>query len=231
MKRSLSATLAIFLLTTFSFAALASEAPRDNVFNISVTENRSIANDRMIVLLSASQESIDASFAGNEVNKAMTWALEQVEKFEDVEKQTLKYQTHPVYNKQKIQSWRVSQQLKISSENFKELSKLVGLLQGRLLVSSMNFQVSNQAQQKEQDALIVAALEKFKNRADLIQQTMNAKSYVIINASVSTGNSYPPVAMRLESRASYAMDATPPVVESGNSEISVTVNGSIQLMN
>ncbi len=199
-----------------------------NVYNISISENSSVANDQMRVVFSASSESTESSIAANEVNKQMAWAVAQAKKLKGAEVQTLNYQTRPVYQNQKIRAWRVNQQLQITSSDFDAVSKLTAQLQEKLMVSSMNFLVSDNLKKQEQDKLIVTGLEQFKQRAELIQKTMGANSYTILSANLNTDQGYMSGPVMLESRA-MSMKAESATIESGNSKVNISIDGRIQL--
>ena len=81
------------------------------------------------------------------------------------------------------------------------------------------------------NALIKKALFAFKDRAQLVQETMSAKSYKIVDIDVQTGGTvgrmYDDQAPRMEMMRSSV--ASEPAIEAGSSRVSVQVRGRIQL--
>lgn len=197
-----------------------------DLFSLSVTETRDVANDRMTVIFTAEETDSNAAEAAQEVNATTQWAFARLKGQEDVKFQTLNYSTTPVYEKQLINKWRVTQTLQLEGEDFAKLSTLTGLLQEKLMVTDMRFGVSKAQQDIEKDQLIEQALKRFNDRAKLIQTSINAKSYTIVDVNINSEDAGMPVMYR---KSNYEMMAVSPAIESGNSTLGVTVSGQIQL--
>ncbi|MDH5595069.1 MAG: SIMPL domain-containing protein, partial [Gammaproteobacteria bacterium] len=124
--------------------------------------------------------------------------------------------------------WVGQQSLILESSDIEALSTLIGHLQTRLQMKSVQFIVSPELRKNSEDKLISDALSAFKARALLIQKNMSAKSYKLVNVSVNTTPAgYTPV-MMTEMRTSSMMPS--PAMKSGTTEIKVTVSGTIELI-
>jgi len=217
----------ILIVVTTNQATAADEALRYNQIHFQVERSRPVENDRMQAVLSVTAEDDNAARLADQINRSMDTALKTAKARVKVEVRTGGYRTYPVYNKEKIQRWRATQELLLESSDFAELGNLIGQLQERLQVASINFSVSSARRAAVEDELIAQALDAFKQRAELVRKQLAAKGYRIVDVSLNTGGGQPVPIMR-----SLTMEATsvaPPAVEAGTSTLSVNVGGVIEL--
>jgi predicted secreted protein len=209
-------------------ATAANEAARYNQVHFQVERSRPVENDRMQAVLSLTAEDDNAARLADHINRSMDAALKTAKARAKVEARSGSYRTYPVYNKEKIQRWRATQELLLEGSDFAELGSLIGQLQERLQVTSINFSVSPARRAAVEDELIAQALDAFKQRAELVRKQLAAKSYRIVDVSINTGGGQPvPVVMR-----AVAMEATsvaPPALEAGTSTVTVSVGGVVEL--
>ncbi len=230
MRRNLITTslITIALLLAFTLPSYAEDL-NYNLYRFSTSAENEIDNDIMKVTLLASHQALQSSEANKVVNQQMAAALKMLKKTKDIQYETGNYQTQPIYQKQQISGWKASQQIELKSAAVDQLSDVVGKLQKELKISSMSFDVSKPVRQKEETRLSVEALNQFKERAMLIQKTMGASGYQIVELDVNAGTQRPPI-RRAMMRASMSSDESAPAVEGGNSTINVNVSGQIQLI-
>jgi len=206
----------------------AEEALRYNQIHFQVERSRPVENDRMQAMLSLTAEDDNAARLADQINRGMDAALKTAKARAKVEVRTGGYRTYPVYNKEKIQRWRATQELLLEGLDFAELGSLIGQLQERLQVTSINFSVSPARRAAVEDELIAQALDAFKQRAELVRKQLAAKGYRIVDVSINTGGGQPvPIMMR--AAAMEAASVAPPAVEAGTSTLSVGVGGVIEL--
>lgn len=228
MKHAL--TIAMTLMLSLSLPAYAEDL-NYNLFHLSTSAEDEIDNDIMKVTLLASHQALLSKEANKVVNKQMASALETLKKTIGIKYETGNYQTQPIYQNQQIAGWKASQEIELRSSDAHQLSGLVGKLQKELKVSSMGFEVSKPVRQKVEQRLSVDALNKFKERALLIQKTMGASGYQVVSVDVNTGTHRPPIRRTMmRAEISMASDSVAPAVEGGNSTIKVDVSGQIQLI-
>jgi predicted secreted protein len=208
-------------------AMAADDTPRYNRIHFQVECSRPVENDRMQAVLSLTAEDDSAARLADQINRGMDAALKTAKARVKVEVRTGSYRTYPVYNKEKIQRWRATQELLLESSDFAELGSLIGQLQERLQVASINFSVSSARRAAVEDELIAQAIDAFKQRAELVRKQFAAKGYRIVDASINTGGGQPvPIMMRA---AAMAASVAPPAVEAGTSTLSVNVGGVVEL--
>ena len=162
----------------------AEEALRYNQVHFQVERTRAVDNDRMQAVLSTTAEDDNTARLADQINKTMDWALKAAKTKTKIEVRTGGYRTHPVYDKDKIRRWRATQELIIEGSDFAELGGLIGQLQERLQVTSINFSVSAEKRRAVEDDLIAQSLEAYKQRAELVRKQLAAKSYQIGRAHV-----------------------------------------------
>ena len=91
----------------------------------------------------------------------------------------------------------------------------------------MRFSVSRERRTAVENRLIGGALDAFKERARIVGDNLQANGYRIVNINIGTSGHAPPVMYR----ARMALEASDAVaVEGGESDIQVTVNGTVELI-
>ena len=220
-------TVFILGLSITAPASAAEETPRYNQIHFQVERTRAVDNDRMHAVLSTTAEDDNAARLADQINRTMDWALKTAKTKTKIEVRTGGYRTHPIYDKDKIRRWRATQELILEGSDFAELGGLIGQLQERLQVTSINFSVSAEKRRAVEDDLIAQSLEAFKLRAELVRKQLAAKGYRIVDVSINTGGGQPVPLMR--SLAMESASVAPPALEAGTSTLTLIVGGTIEL--
>ncbi|MBY0402230.1 SIMPL domain-containing protein [Myxococcota bacterium] len=203
--------------------------PRNRAsFQIVVT--REVENDWATARLSATAEGKDPAQVASEVNARIARALARAKKEKGIEVESGGYTTQPVYDANRIVRWQAWQELRLESADVDRLSKLIGALQEEeLQLSGIEFSVKRETRESLQDELTLEALRKFRGRADLVTKGMSAGSWSLIALAVGQGGGQP-YYQTMRGGADMAMKtAAAPVFEAGKSELSITVDGTIEL--
>ncbi|RLA32358.1 MAG: hypothetical protein DRR03_08730 [Gammaproteobacteria bacterium] len=221
--------LLIILIMLSSYPAYSDDKPLtyDRV-RLNGTASSEVANDTLVAQLYVQREGQEAAPLAAEVNAAIAWGLEQAGAVNGVKAQTLGYQTQPIYQNKRLSGWRVRQSLRLESREPDRLAKLIGSLQARLAVQSVGYEVSPARQRKAQDALIVEAIAAFRARAELVRNELGAAGYRLVELNVNSGGPGPRPRQAMAAMEMRAASA-PPALEPGTRDISVTVNGIIEL--
>ncbi|HHJ17856.1 MAG TPA: DUF541 domain-containing protein [Gammaproteobacteria bacterium] len=207
---------------------LADGAAVEDQVSFQVEAGQDVANDRVVAVLSITAEGSKPARLAEKINAAMAWALEQARASDKVSSRSGSYQTYPVYDDRKIVRWRSRQELQLESRDVDQLSGLVGTLQSRLQVQSIQFSVSPDTRGKVEDSLIKQALAAFQARADIIRTALGAKGYRVLDINIHSGGRGP-VPLRVEA-ASMAGRSNQPALEQGTSRVTVQVSGKIRLL-
>ncbi len=160
----------------------------------------------------------------------MAWALERARARPGITAKSAGYSTFPVHDPRKGERrfWRASQDLLLEGADPKAMSELLGELQTRVQLRSLDFTVSPAQRRKVEDELIDEALASFLARADRVRQRLGKRGYEIVQISINTSGGMPPVPV-MRAMAMEAKDMAAPALEAGTSEVVVSTSGTIQL--
>jgi predicted secreted protein len=226
MRRILAAALLV-VIPLASAQDATPRAPEYNVVSFQARASREVANDQLVAVLAVEMQGVDPAALGEAVNRRMSEALKVAAAFPTVKLRSGSYQTFPRYREnQRIDSWQVSQELRLESADFAAATKLIGKLQGSMVVRSMSVRLSSQARRAAEDELIAEALAAFRERADLVREAMKAQGYRIRSIDIGSEGQPPPqpmFAMRAEAARA------PVAVEAGVSQVTMTASGRIEL--
>jgi predicted secreted protein len=190
-----------------------------------------VDNDTIIAVLSAQEEGEHAAKLADQVNKRVLWGMGLAKKSPQIKAQIQAYNTYPIYHENNITGWRVSQMLRLESQDMTEVSELLSDLQSKLNLQSISFRVSPKEKNAAENALISEALAAFNARAKLIANELGSTAFRMVDLSVSTSGSAPPLfrgkSMRMEMMSA---DVAAPSLEAGESTLTVTANGEIELI-
>jgi len=212
-------------------ALAAEDPPPMRRVDFSVQASREVANDWVRAVVGVTDEDGDAAKLADRVNQAMAWALERARAKSGISAKSGGYSTFPVHDPRKGERrfWRASQDLLLEGADPRAMSELLGELQSRIQLRSIDFTISPAQRRKVEDELIDEALAAFLARAERVRQRLAGRGYQIVQISINTSGGAPPVPML---RATMAMDSAnpaPPALEAGTSELVTNVSGSIQL--
>ena len=198
--------------------------------SLSASASGRVDNDTIIASLYAQEEGSETALLADRVNQRIRWGVEQVKQHDELKVQTQSYNTYPIYDKGRVTGWRVRQSFRIESRNMALVSKLLGTLQSRLALESISFGVSPKQRQQSENGLIEDALAAFERRAKLIARSLHKSGYRIVRINVNTsGGGYHPQPRMMMAKSAAMADVAPPSVEAGESRLTVSVNGEIEL--
>lgn len=219
--------LVTLLLLLTGQASSNEDADHYDRVRLSASAQARVENDTVIATLFAQEEGSDAAQLADIVNRRINEALRAVRQHDTIRYQTSSYSSSPVYNKNKIAGWRVSQTIRLESSDMAVMSELLGQLQRTLAVQSITFGISPDLKNRTDDALIVDALEVFERRAKTITRQLGRKNYRIVAIDVSTsGNAHP---LRAYEMAAMSDAVASPSIEGGERTLQVTVTGQIEM--
>jgi predicted secreted protein len=197
--------------------------------NLSSEASRPAANDLMQATLSAEATGAKPGDVSRQVNQTIAEALALVKTYPEIKVQSGGTSTYPVYDAKggRIESWRMRSHFLLESGDTPALSELLGKLQTSLAVSGLRLLPSPETKRKAEDAAILEAIRLFETRAKLLADAQG-KKYSIRELSIHTGGLAPLLVSPPRSRAASA-GAAPMPIESGESMVSVSVSGKIEI--
>ena len=139
--------------------------------------------------------------------------------------------SHPVYDEkgENIVGWRERGEISIEGSDFAAISALTGQMLGELSLGSMQFSLSADSRRQTEDQLIAKAIEAFKARADIATRSLGGSDYKIVNLNLNT-QYMQPMRYRAEKVMMAAdMSGSAPEVEGGQSDVTVSADGVIEV--
>jgi predicted secreted protein len=223
--------LAVFLLAILPFTGntLAETSDTYNRIRLSVEAAQEIENDLLVAELYAEFQAGKAVTAAKEVNKAINWAVDEAKKIDGIEVRTLNYSTNAVYDKTHIKAWRASQSLRLESGDSEKLGELIAVLQEKLAMRNLAYQVSRSAQDAALKKLTDEAIQAFRQRAQQSARAFGFEDFRLVDISINNGNVRPPVPYYSGNMMAMEAKAAPAVIEAGSSTLTVSVSGTIEL--
>lgn len=235
-KTILPSALAIFtMLTTTAIATTTAYASPTGYNQISYsTEVKSqITNNEVQATMYKQVEAKDAKQLATKLNTAINNALMVAKRYPTVTVTTGQNSTYPSYDKKgNIDGWTGRANLDIKSTDLEATSKLIADLQNELVLNNLNFGVSEQLQDSVKKELMTEVSKSFQQQANTLVDAWGASSYKLVSVQLNTGNHYYQPMARNTSFAMVEAAADVPAqnFESGNSTITVTANGTIELI-
>lgn len=230
-RRAFAAAMgAVFVLGLAGSAQADEPSDPRNRASFQVVVTREVANDWATARLAAVAEGQDPARVAAEVNARIEQALGRIGREKGVEVESGAYSTHPIYDANRIVRWQARQEVRLESADMGRLAKLIGSLQEQqLLLSGIGFSVKRETREALESELTLEALRKFRARADLVTKGMGSAGWSLVALTVGQGGAQPPFyAMRAESDMAMK-SAAAPSFEAGKSDLSVTVDGTIEL--
>ena len=233
----LPASLAVAALLAAS-ASLAQQPvavtlPASPSVTVTGAATATVQNDRMMAMVRAEAEQTSPGAAAADVNARMAKALAAAKAAPGVEARSAGYSTWQQWDKGKPGKWRVAQTLSLTGADFPVLAALLTRLQDEdgLLVSSISFSLAPETRRRAEDALTKDAIRAWQQRAATGAEALGFAAWRPGRVIVSTGDNAPPQPrFDMMARAGAAPAASPPVaVESGTTELTVTVSGDAVL--
>ncbi|MFT4560351.1 MAG: putative secreted protein [Gammaproteobacteria bacterium] len=196
---------------------------------LSVSAEREVDNDTLVAVLFSEHQSQRQQSVSQEVNNAIGWALKKSKQTSDIKVQTTQYNTSPIYNKQSITGWRARQSIKLESTNAQTMSELIGELQERLSIGSVNYTVSKVARDLVEESLIAEALALYRRRADLVTRELARKQYRVVQLNIDAQGARPSHTVYSTRGIAAKGVATAPAIEAGAQTLTVNVSGNIEI--
>lgn len=199
------------------------------IVELSADASRPAINDLVRATVFAEAAGRTPGELAKQVNSLIAEALKTARPYPSVSTQSGSTSTYPSTSKDgKIEAWRMRSQLVLESRDSAAVSELLGKLQSFLGVSDLQLQPAPETRKQAENAAMLDALGAFQARARIIADALG-KAYRIKQIAVTTNAPIVQPLFRGAARATLA-EAAPMPVESGESQVSATVAGQIELL-
>ncbi|AMN49512.1 SIMPL domain-containing protein [Psychrobacter sp. P2G3] len=219
------------LLTAMMGSAHAEPTGYDQLsFQTEVKEE--VQNDEVRASMYKKAQATNAKALATTLNTSINNAMKIAKRYPSVTVSTGQQRTYPRYDKNdKIIGWTGQANIDLKSTDFAATSQLIADLQETLVMDNLNFGVSDDKKDALEQKLMTDASRSFQKQAKNLTRAWDAHGYRVVNVSLNTGSNYPRPMYSSMNMKAEAADASVPSqsFESGNSTISVTANGTIEL--
>lgn len=190
-----------------------------------------VHNDEVRASLYKKAQATDSKTLATTLNTTINNAMRIAKRYPSVTVSTGQQTTYPRYDKNdKIIGWTGQANIDLKSTDFAATSQLIADLQETLVMDNLTFGVSDTKKNTLEQKLMTEASRAFQQQAKNLARAWDARSYRVVNVNLNTGSNYPRPMYGAMAMKSESADAVPrQSFESGNSTISVTANGTIEL--
>lgn len=230
--RRLSIAAITVLAMASTVGARAESAPPQGVVSLSASASIDVPKDWISVTLSTQREGSEAAAIQSALKQALDAALQEARKVAkpgQVELQTGNFSLSPRYTaKGQTNGWQGSTELIIEGRDMATIAQLTGRI-STLSIARVSYGLSRESRVKAESAVTADAVGNYRERAAEAAKLFGYSSYTIreVNLSSNAPQPYAPQ-MRAMSMAKASDEALP--VEAGKSTVTVSVNGSVQLL-
>lgn len=229
-KQLISAALA--LTSLFGSAAAFAEPQEHRIITLQAETSREVQNDQMQATLYTELNNTNPTVLAKESAQIINRAMDLAKAYSTVRVSNGTQSTYPIYNdKNKLTGWRGRAEIQLKTTDFKAGSELIAQLQSSMQLEAVNFSVSTEQRLKVENELLTEITKIFQKNAAQVQQAWGASKYELVNMNINNSRDQPrPYPMMMRAAKFEASDSVPAqTVQSGNSLIRTTANGSIQL--
>jgi len=227
--------LALSVAAAASWAQTAPVSEPRNVVALSASATLEVQQDWLTITLSTTKEGTEPATVQSQVRLALDAALAEAKKAVQsgaMELHTGALSLQPRYGRDgKIASWVGSAELVLEGRDFARLGTTAGKVQ-TMTVGNTYFSLSRDARAKVESEVQAMAIEKFKARASDIAKGFGFGGYTLREVSVSgddQGANFARARPMALSAKAMVSDSAPVPLESGKSNVVISVNGSVQL--
>jgi predicted secreted protein len=217
-------------LALLAAALLSGTALAGTTIELNADASRPAANDMIRATVYSEASGKNPADLARQVNQDIAEALKVIKAKTGVTVKSGQQNTYPIYGQnQKIDSWRMHAELLLESKDVAAVSDLIGKLQQmRLALGNINQLPSPETRQKVEDDATRDAIRAFQARAAVVAEVFG-KPYRIKQLSVQQNGSAPPMPMMRASAMSVAAAPAPMPIEAGESLITTSISGQIEL--
>ncbi len=210
----------------------ASTAHAGPVLGLEAQARAVVANDEMVVVLRVEREGPKVSTLNDAVLSQLNAAIAEAKTVEGVKARLGSVSTYPQqFSGGRTQSWNVSGQIVLESSRMAALAQLSARLGERMQLAGVRFRLSAERRQTEEKRLIAEAARAFRSRAAEAAAAFGFAAYDLKELSLRSAGDDPGPHRMMVAMARSAGDvaAAPLPTEGGDSDVIVSVSGSVEL--
>ncbi|WER45260.1 SIMPL domain-containing protein [Cupriavidus sp. WKF15] len=229
MKQLLAATL----LGTSALVASAQTLPAPaGVLSLSAQAVTEVPTDVVHLTLAAEQEGAEPGAISSQLSTRTQAVINQAKRTPGVQAESGGFTIRPSTDRNgRISTWRGRSEVILQSRDFAAVSKLAGELANQMQVQGIAFSLSREARQAAEGKLTEQAVSAFREKAQSASKLFGYSSYTIREVNVNESGMVPPMPRMYGAAKAMMSDSAAPVpVEGGKTQVTVSVNGSVQML-
>jgi len=205
--------------------------PRYNAVGLQAEVQREVQNDRLDATLYVELTDTDPAALADTLNKRIGEAMRLAKEAQGVQARSGGNRTFPVYARNNVlEGWRGRAEIRIESRDFEAASRLIGRLQASLQLAGVSFSVSPESRRAVENQLIAGAIAAFKARAEIAKTALGGRGYRLVRLNVGHAQHVPVPRLAMARAAAAPQGGTPPSLEAGFSQVRVTADGTIEIL-
>lgn len=215
-----------------ALSAHAQPAPPQGVVVLSASASAELARDWITLTFSALREGSDAAAVQSALKQALEPALAQARRVErpgEIEVRTGVFALSPRYtNKGETNGWRGNAELIVQGRDMAAIAQLGGRIT-TMTIARVQHALSRQRRVEAEAEVTARAIANYRAKAADVTRHFGYASHVLREVSVSSLDQPPPMPMMRAQAVAMSSDESLPL-QAGNETVSVTVQGSVQLL-
>ena len=222
---------ALLVAPAWSADKAPTDKPAGTLIDFRVEVQRQVANDLGHASAYAEVTGADPADVARKVKTAIAEGLSLAKAQQGVTVKSGNTHTWPIYSKggRTIEGWRMRSELLLESRDAAALSTALGKLQSLLAVGNLQFAPAPETRRQAEDDATIEAIAAFNAKAARIATSLQ-KPYRIRQMTVAGGGSSPRPYLMARDAMKLAGEAAPMPVEAGESNVTVSINGQIELV-
>jgi predicted secreted protein len=216
-----------------SVALAADQAAPSGVVALTATASTDVTRDMLTITLMTNRDGADASAVQSSLKQAVESALSEarsVSRPGQIDVRTGNFSLSPRYSpKNAISGWQGSAEVVLEGRDLPGLSQLAGRIQS-MSIARVSQGLSREQREKAEAAALSQAISRYRAQAAEVTKQFGYSSYVVREVSVSTNDpGSNPVPMFAVARSMAVQNDAPMPIEAGQTSVTVTVNGTVQM--
>lgn len=215
-------------------AALAADPPAPSgVVALTASASVEVTRDLMAVTLSATREGTDASTVQSALKQALDAALLEARaaaKPGQIDVRTGNFSMNPRYSpKGQLNGWQGTAELVIEGRDLTGIGQLAGRIQS-MTVARVSQGLSREQREKAESGVTTQAIARYRAQAAEVTKQFGYASYSVREVSVNGNEQGVPEPMMMRAKVFAAAADAPLPVEAGQTSVTVTVSGTVQMV-
>jgi len=218
------------LVCSFAFQGVAEEK-QGTVVSLSAEATAEVANDEVVVNFRVEERGKKLDALRKRVNQMSASIQQSLAKEKGVKLKTSSRRVNPIWKPNQYNSvrdgWVVVQTATITSKHLDDVPRWLNIIEhAGAKLQNLSFRISDTLRRNTQEKLRIQAIQQFRIKAATVSKALDATSFSIRH--LNTGNAFsPPPVHRGEMAMMSKSRSAAPALSSGDSRITVSVNGDI----